>query len=332
MYREDGSARFAFVTFVMMNDSFVPAALILAYGLRQQQCRADLVCMVTEEVTPRARDVLSVLFDSVIDVPRFYVAHKETRRREDRPLWFTRLNSLRLGPDGDLGQRYEKVCILDADVIPLRHFEHLFTLRAPAGVLNEQKAFCLNMDDKGKFTYPESIQTEGRWNWHDRYEPECAHGCRIPRLITDRVKDDPENLGLNGSLYVFDTSQQEFHDIEADVQRDSIRKYVGDLFKWPDMQYLTMRYSGEWTSVDIKYSSFHGYPDLKTICGSHYAGFKPWHFSKKSIGLYNRFQDFQYWYSQFMSMVTVDYPDLSSTPALVPLIKKIRRLNDGRSA
>ena len=40
--RPDGSARFAFMTFVMRNDSFVPGALVFAHALRQQRTQADL--------------------------------------------------------------------------------------------------------------------------------------------------------------------------------------------------------------------------------------------------------------------------------------------------
>ena len=27
-------------------------------------------------------------------------------------------------------------------------------------------------------------------------------------------------------------------------------------FKWPEMQYATLRWSGQWTNIDLKYSSF----------------------------------------------------------------------------
>ena len=326
MRRPDGTARYAFVTFLMMNDSYLASALLLAYGLREQNSQADSVCMITAEVSADAAEALALVYDVVIPVERFYVPHRETRRREDRPLWFTRLNALRLGEDGDLGFRYEKVCILDADVYPIRHFDNLFSLRAPAGILNEQKSHCLETQKGGKFVFPETIRTHGKWNWHARYEPECAHGCRIPQSITDRVKTDTSNLGLNGSLYVFDTSMAEFRDIQDDVERPEIKRYVGDLFKWPDMQYLTMRYSGQWTSVDIKFSSFNGYPMLEELCGCHYSGFKPWHFNKKSIEAYKDFEDFRFWYAQCLRMITVDYPQLQAFRQLANVGKKIQAL------
>ncbi len=38
----------AFVTFLMLNDSFLPGALLVAHQLRCLWTRADLVCLVTE--------------------------------------------------------------------------------------------------------------------------------------------------------------------------------------------------------------------------------------------------------------------------------------------
>ena len=42
---------YAFVTFLMLNDSYLPGALMLAYALRKQKTNADLVCLVTGEIT-----------------------------------------------------------------------------------------------------------------------------------------------------------------------------------------------------------------------------------------------------------------------------------------
>ena len=52
------------------------------------------------------------------------------------------------------------------------------------------KSYCLESHKNGQFLFPKSIGTEGKWNWHARYEPLCKHGERIPREITDRVKTD----------------------------------------------------------------------------------------------------------------------------------------------
>ena len=139
--RADGSARFAYVTFVMMNDSYVPGALLLAYGLRRQWTEADIVCLVTPEVTADARDALAVLYDHVVEVETVCVPHKRSHQRRDRPFWFTRQNALRLGADGDLGP------ILREDRGPRRRCaavevvrSSLYARRAFRGLKREQGA------------------------------------------------------------------------------------------------------------------------------------------------------------------------------------------------
>jgi len=55
------SNKSAFVTFLMLNDSYLPGALMLAYGLRKQETEVDLVCLITEEITHDARYALKIL-------------------------------------------------------------------------------------------------------------------------------------------------------------------------------------------------------------------------------------------------------------------------------
>ena len=327
MKRPDGSSRFAFVTFLMMNDSYMASTLLMAYGLKKQNSQADTVCMVTDEIDEETIKPLKMIYDHVIRVKRIFVPHKERKGREDRPLWFTRLNSLLLGPDGGYGLNYERICILDADVYPLKHYDSLFNIGAPAGMLNEKKSNCLEWDEKGKYVYPDSIENEGKWNWHRRYEPDAPHGAEIPKEITDRPMHDVTNLGLNGSIYVFDTSKKELENIIEDVERPEIKKLVGDLFKWPDMQYFTIRWSGQWKSIDIKFSSFNGYPGLKYLCGCHYSGFKPWYFNKKGLKNYIEHEDFLFWYKSFLTMVEKDFPQMLEIPRLASIRKKILRLD-----
>ncbi len=325
MIREDGSKKYAFVTFLMMNDSYVASALMMAYGLKLQNSKADAVCMITEEISSEARASLKIVFDKVIEIEKIFIKHKQRKGREDRPLWFTRLNCLRMGKDGDLGLNYDKVCILDADVFPLRNYDNLFSLAAPAGMINEKKEYCLEFDEKGKYVFGDQLEKMGKWNWHQRYESICKHGERIPKELTDRVKEDVTNLGLNGSIYVFDTSKKELDSILEDVKKPEIYEYVGNLFKWPDMQYFTMRWSGEWTSIDIRFSSFNGYPKLDLLCGCHYSGFKPWYFNKKGLNIYKNHEDFLFWYKTYLQMMQ-QYPSLNRNVKLKNIVKKIRKL------
>lgn len=325
MRRADGSSRFAYVTLLMMNDNYLPGVLTLAYGLRRQKTQADLVCMVTPEITAEARYALGLLFDHVVEVEPLFVPYKRRQARQYIPYVFTRMHMLRLGVDGDLGLRYEKLVALDADVLPIKHYDHLFTLDTPAGILNESKSHFLDYDADGKYVIPPSVATEGTWRWHEAYNPICPHGQSIPQAITDRVKDDPSNMGVNTALIVVQPSLAEFAAVKADIQQPETLRYIGDLFEWPDMQYLTMRWSGAWHNVDIRFCGFSGYPNLAVLFGTHYAGLKPWHFHKEqAMARYGRFEDFQYWFKQYTVMVTKTHPKLQKVKRLQWLLKQIR--------
>ncbi|NKQ35506.1 MAG: hypothetical protein HF973_07810 [Chloroflexi bacterium] len=308
----------AFVTFLMQNDSYLPGALLQAYGLRRQKVRADLLCMVTAEITPAARQALGLLFDRVIEVEKIYVPHKRVGKRPYIPYVFTKLHALRLGADGDLSGPYDKAAILDADLLPIKRYDSLFRLPTPAGTINERKSNVMEWGVDGNFIIPDSVAQDGTWKWHRIYA-DCLHGRPIPKTITDRVAADPTNMGIIGSLLLIEPSLAEYEAIRADLSRPSVQQLVGDAFDWPEMQYLTMRWSGQWTNIDLRYHSLNGYPDLAVLYGIHYTGFKPWQFRKEgSMKRYGRRADFQYWFNAYRQM-TDAIPDLLAS-------KKLRRL------
>ncbi len=163
MRREDGSRKYAFVTFIMMNDSFIHGALMLAHGLRKGNYDADLVCMVTENISKETREALAIMYDYVVEVDEIYIHHKRRQKRQDRPFLFTRFHAFRLGSDGDLGFNYEKIVVLDADVYPLENYDHLFTLNTPAGTVNEKREYCLEYDEEGNYIIPKDVIKTKKW-------------------------------------------------------------------------------------------------------------------------------------------------------------------------
>ncbi len=322
MRQPNGRSRYAFVTFLMLNDSYLPGVLLLAHGLRRQKTEADLICMITEEISRPARQTLAQLYDFVIDVEKIFVPHARVQKRPYLPYVFTRLQALRLGADGDLGHAYDKIVLLDADLLPLRHYDHLLTLPTPAGTINERKTHVMEWGDDGNFIIPDSVAQDGTWNWHQIYA-DCPHGQPIPAAITDRVASDPTNMGVISSLLVLEPSLAEFQSIMTDIQSPTVQPLVSDAFDWPEMQYLTLRYSSQWTNVDLRFHSLNGYPNLDVLYGIHYTGFKPWQFRRAgSMERYGRRDDFQLWFSLYREMIQT-YPLLQSNRKLRSLLQKI---------
>jgi glycogenin glucosyltransferase len=102
------------------------------------------------------------------------------------------------------------------------------------------------------------------------------------------------------------------------------RELVCKKFRWPEMQYATMIWSGEWTSIDIRFSGINGYPDLKVLCGVHYAGSKPWNVrDKKSLERVIKFPDYDLWYKKYLDMTEIKYDNLQKIPKLARLMHSI---------
>ena len=238
---------------------------------------------------------------------------------------FTRTQALRLGKGGDLGFGYEKIVVLDADLLPLGHYDHLFTLDPPAGIIDEHKSHVMDVDENGRYVIPLSVAHDGTWKWHRIYGGVCPHGARIPQEITDRPRQDPTNMGINGALLVWEPSMEDLQRILADVQRPETLRLAGDLFDWPEMQYFTLYWSGRWTNVDLRFASFSGYPCLSVIYGTHYAGFKPWSFKKATtMAHWARHDDFQLWFRHYEEMITQAYPQLTRVKRLERLLHMVQ--------
>jgi glycogenin glucosyltransferase len=277
--------------------------------------------MVTPQTGTEARHALERLYDHVVPVEPIFIPHARRQQRQDRPFYFTRLNALRLGRDGDLGLAFEKVVLLDADVLPLRAYDELMDLAAPAGILNERKSHMVQLGPDNRFHVDPADCRRGEWHWHRLYGQVCPHGRPIPAAITDRVAADPTNMGINGGLLVIEPSMRELASIIKDVRRPEIARLVGDRFDWPDMQYLTMRWSGRWTNIDVRFAGLCGYPCLRLLKGVHYAGVKPWSIGR---GLGDeraaRHPDIQHWLAGWVDLMR-RHPSLGSIP-------RLRRLRD----
>lgn len=305
----------AFVTFVMLNDKFVPGALVFAHALRKQKVNADIICMITPEVSNKGRSQLQSIFDDVILIDPLIIHHEDRQKRQDRPFLFTKFQAFRLGKDGDLNKGYEKIVIADADILPIADYQSLLDLPAPAGIINESKQHCVKSSN-GTYIKHDKYQHQNQWHWHYIYRS-CPHGFVIPKKITDRVKHDHHNLGMNTCLCRINPNMDDYYSILNDMKNKDVMDQVSK-FPWPEMQYLTLKYSGFWHNIDLKYASFNGYPDINLLNGTHFAGQKPWQISHPSVKHYARFNDYQLFFRTFIEMLNA-HPHLKQYKKLLTL-------------
>ena len=302
---------YAYATFLMRGDGYLPGALVLAYALKQHT-EHDLICLVTDDVSKRAQHALGLVYDKVILINELRIKSKVGTGRSDRNLLMTRLEALRLGPDGGLGENYDKIILLDADVLPIGSYDELFNLPAPAGIIMEGRSE----------SYNDASENSDKWSWHSHYEPICPHGAPIPKEITDRVADDPSNMGVNAGLWVLEPSKQTYDDFVSALHTQDIMDLVKN-FPWPEMQLATLLWSGQWTNIDIRYCSIGGYPRLDVLHGMHFAGLKPWQTKSRSAKHYRKYPDFELW-RQYFTAVYWSNPELHEYPMLKRLCEFCR--------
>jgi glycogenin glucosyltransferase len=261
----------------MRGDAYLPGALVLGYALKMQS-KINSVCLVTNDISEKAKYALKIFYDAVLPINELRFSKTVSGGRSDRKILPTRFQALRLC-------EYDKIILLDADVLPLYDYDSLFNLNTPAGILMENKKSC----------YSKTSATE-KWSWHNLYEPLCPHGKKIPREITDRIKNDPLNMGVNSGLWVLTPSENDYEILHNALNTQT------NILPWPEMQLATMLWSGRWTNVDIRFCSIGGYPRIEILWGIHYAGLKPWQWKHRSINRYAKFPDFKLWYSFFNTM------------------------------
>ena len=201
MIDDNGHKLYAYVTLIMLNNRYIPGAIVLAFYLKKIGSLADLVVLVTPDINEDGRRVLGIFFDKVIEVPLIHVPNWRTRTQKHRMYLdyvFTKYNLFNL-------TQYKKIILIDADAIVLKHPDHLFTLNAPAGCLLEDKSDFIYYDSKGNYVLPENKKIK----WYENFCDCCGHGKLIPKEYTDRVIKNHKDSGIGGGIQVLEPKKGE---------------------------------------------------------------------------------------------------------------------------
>ena len=144
-------SKFAYVTLVMINPEYIMGAITLANSLKLTNTKNDIICMVTNDIynVTIYRNILLKYFTHVIEIE--YVQFKtktfKTVKYTNLYKWidksYTKLTAMKL-------EQYEKVCMLDCDMIITNNIDNLFELNTPIGVFsnhyfdNVTPSLCVN--------------------------------------------------------------------------------------------------------------------------------------------------------------------------------------------
>lgn len=303
-----GNRIYAYVTLVMLGDRYVAGAIVLAHSIKRLDSQADLVVLVTPDVSDAAKRILSNFFDRVILVEPIYVPNWRVKNQPQRKYLsyvFTKFHLFNL-------TQYKKIIMIDADALILQYPDHLFTLNAPAGCLIEYKNQFISYDKNGNYILPPNNEIE----WYKIFCDCCKHGNLIPKNYTDRVATDFKNSGIGASIVLLQPKKGELESILKDVNSGRMKYLVQNKFIWPEQQYLTLRYSGSWTSFDPRFYGLQGYPHWSVLYSLQYAGDKPFFLdSKTDISIRTKYPDFVLWH-KFYSEILEQYPLLKNNEVL----------------
>ena len=160
------TTRCAWVVLVMIGDKYVPGALVVAQSIRETNTNHDLVCMVTPEVSHKARTALEQVYTKIIQVPYVRMPKKQMPRfvtckqRKWYARWidrsFTKWNIF----NPELFGEYDKVMLLDADMVFIKNCDVLFNLEPPAMTFSTPWAvpYCQNGGIKNYYLHPRELR------------------------------------------------------------------------------------------------------------------------------------------------------------------------------
>ncbi len=125
MINQNGDKLYAYVMMLILNETYVPASLILAESLKNCGCLADLVIFIDHTISKKVEEVLKKFYDKIIRLEDQDII---TFNSEDNIQKYigTKLNALKLN--------YKKVAIIDVDSIIFNNSNEIFDYDVPASI------------------------------------------------------------------------------------------------------------------------------------------------------------------------------------------------------
>ena len=230
----------AFVTVLFGNNIYLAGAMVMGYSLMRTKTTFDRVILVTPDVSPEYIGYLRHVYTHIINInyvdvnPTIFLK-PDTRFRDV----FTKLTCLEL-------ISYDKIILLDLDMIICRNIDHLFNLDPPAASIKHHNlAF-------GQKINPHMI-------------------CQGAKLVGS----------INAGLMLLKPDLTEWTEIKSDIKNNTqLQKY-----KYPEQDYLSLRYCNKWTSITFNYNFQFGLTHrvkqsgckISDIYVIHYSSsYKPW--------------------------------------------------------
>ena len=260
------------------NVSFLDGVILVGLGLRRQETKYKLICLVTSDVSNDIIKIIKIIYDEIIVVP--YISpldnaeikiildifgpndFKDKNNYGELAKIYTKLNifNSKILP-------YNKICFIDSDLIPIKKFDELFNLNTPAGWLEP-------INDNGIDSYTRY------WDIWDSIN----HNSLIPKELTDIYK--PPGTSINGGLLVIKPDYKLFKYFIKQLQTPKQlwfgpefihkggidwQRNLNNYYNCNEQDYLTQHFSGQWYMINGLYCAW-GNCSIKKAYGIHMAG------------------------------------------------------------
>lgn len=273
----------AYTWLFMKGDAYLPGIFTSVYSVLRTKPEADLVVMVTDDISENARNILLTVATHLFYIPYLEFDSKPLRTARQREIYdkwitssYSKWNALALP--------YKKVILIDGDTIHTDNTDILFSLQAPAMPFN-------NPFNKPIGRIPSTWkEPKGK----DRY---MVHGARIP------AQDIANVLNKGGILptaapVVLEPSLTDYEEYVTLIK--SMQPFgFPECNNGPDEQSICWYYSVhkklDWTNIHHRYN-YIGWKDGFLLKGDvpyilhFFSDTKPWNTN------YNTYEDIICWY------------------------------------
>lgn len=269
---------------------YLEGVLLTGLGLRKQQVKYPLKCLVTPDVSEENRKIILEVWDEIIEVP--YISPVESsgilmsknyfnpKYFENNNPWLKVYTKLHIFNSEILP--YDKVLFVDSDLIPLKDFDNIFeNYDTPAGWL---ELVFRNPNNTYRIT----------WGKHFLKDNQI-----IPEILTN-IEISPQTV--NAGLLLIKPNYKQFMEMIEEIKNPVELKAmdldgkIKDFYWCPEQAYLTKKFSGKWHYLNHYYNSWGYHNDnCKSL---HMAGLyyningkkvyaKTWQIQRKTSDIFN---------------------------------------------
>ena len=282
-------SKYAYVTLLYPNKygkcTYLDGAILTALGLRKQNVKHEIICLITNDVDNQTKKILEILYDKIIEVK--YISPLENYQIKIIPDIFSKKDYTNQNKYSEMCKiftklnifnpnilPYDKIVFIDTDLIPLSNYDSLFELNTPAGWLEIIRELDEHSDE---LTY---TRVWGIWK-------AIPHNTLIPKIFTDIYKKPGSSI--NGGLLVIKPDYEIYLRLINKLQTpknewfgnkhlhqgtiDTDGSYI-DYYFCPEQEFLTQEFTGKWYMIDGSYCKWGNYDSDKNINGIHMAGLK----------------------------------------------------------